>query len=526
VIGNATYQNASSLTNTVNDAAAMARMFQKAGFDVVESRTDLGVVEFKRALREFMFTAQDADIAVVYFAGHGIEIRGSNYLIPVDAKLRSDYDADDEAVSLERLILAVEPVKQLRLIILDACRDNPFLRRMQRAFAARAVTGGLATVEPSAGNTLIAYAAKAGSVSYDGAGPNSPFTTSLMKYLFEPGLDIRIAFGRVRDEVMKMTANRQEPFVYGSLGGTTIALVKAPDQPAPALARPGSGDSRYDIQRDYEFAERIGTQQAWESFLQAHSTGYYAGLARAQLAKLKETAEKAVPSVIASREPQNRDDSESVSRAPPPKDQSKSDPKVQPPKEQAKSEPKVPPPKEQVKSEPKAQRMDRQAKLEPKPEEDDLKAAPAVSAIVVDPCKQEEEKLARLRANPVRDEIIRLERELTCKRLKLQVVRLRESVVGELPAATGATAVAPAIPIEDTANSPPQSGVGAAVPQPKQDGGNAAARRPDDCQKDQETLVRLRAVPTRADVARFERELSCERLRPQVLRLRESLGVD
>jgi hypothetical protein len=170
--------------------------------------------------------------------------------------------------------------------------------------------------------------------------------------------------------------------------------------------------------------------------------------------------------------------------------------------------------------------MDRQAKLEPKPEEDDLKAAPAVSAIVVDPCKQEEEKLARLRANPVRDEIIRLERELTCKRLKLQVVRLRESVVGELPAATGATAVAPAIPIEDTANSPPQSGVGAAVPQPKQDGGNAAARRPDDCQKDQETLVRLRAVPTRADVARFERELSCERLRPQVLRLRESLGVD
>lgn len=526
VIGNAAYQNASSLTNTVNDAAAMTRMFEKAGFDVVESRTDLGVVEFKRALREFMFTAQDADIAVVYFAGHGIEIRGSNYLIPVDAKLRSDYDADDEAISLERLILAVEPVKQLRLIILDACRDNPFLRRMQRAFAARAVTGGLATVEPSAGNTLIAYAAKAGSVSYDGAGPNSPFTTSLMKHLFEPGLDIRIAFGRVRDEVMKTTTNRQEPFVYGSLGGTTIALVKAPDQPAPALARVGSGDSRYDIQRDYEFAERIGTQQAWESFLQAHSTGYYAGLARAQLAKLKETAEKAVPSVIAAREPQNRDDSESVSRAPPPKDQLKSEPKVQPPRDQAKSEPKVQPPADQAKSEPKPQRKDRQARLEPKPEEDDLKVAPAASAIAVDPCKQEEEKLARLRANPVRDEIIRLERELTCKRLKLQVVRLRESVVGELPAATGATAVAPAIPIEDTANNLPQSGVSAAVPQPKQDGGNAAARRPDDCQKDQETLVRLRAVPTRADVARFERELSCERLRPQVLRLRESLGVD
>ena len=88
VIGNAAYQNAAGLSNTVNDATAMANLFVKAGFDVVELRSDLGVVEFKRAIRDFMFTARDADIAVVYFAGHGIEIRGSNYLIPVDAKLR------------------------------------------------------------------------------------------------------------------------------------------------------------------------------------------------------------------------------------------------------------------------------------------------------------------------------------------------------------------------------------------------------------------------------------------------------
>jgi hypothetical protein len=493
VIGNAAYQNASGLTNTVSDAKAMARMLEKARFDVVELRTDLGVVEFKRALREFMFTAQDADIAVVYFAGHGIEIRGSNYLIPVDAKLRSDYDADDEAISLERLILAVEPVKQLRLIILDACRDNPFLRRMQRTLAVRAVTGGLATVEPSAGNTLIAYAAKAGSVSYDGAGPNSPFTTALMKNLFEPGLDIRIALGRVRDEVMKMTANRQEPFVYGSLGGSTIALVKAAEPPAVASGRTGSSASRYDIQRDYEFAERIGTQQAWESFLQVHSTGYYAGLARAQLAKLNETAEKALPPVIASRDPQNRDDSDSTPRAPPQKDQ--------------------------------------QAKLEPKPSEDFRESFPGPAApapvIAVDSCKQEQEKLARLRAKPVRDEIIRLERELTCERLRLQVVRLRESVVGDLPAAPGAAAVAPAVPIEgDDGDRTPQSNTIESTPQPKQDSKKAASSRSSDpCQRDQETLVRLRASPVRKDVLRFERDLACERLRPQVLRLRESLGI-
>ena len=237
VIGNAAYQNASGLANTVSDAKTMTGLFAKAGFDVVESRSDLGVVEFKRAVREFIYTARDADIAVVYFAGHGIEIRGSNYLIPVDAKLRSDYDADDEAVSLERIILAVEPVKQLRLIIIDACRDNPFIRNMQRTLAARAVTGGLATVEPNTGNTLIAYAAKAGSVSYDGSGPHSPFTTALMKHIAEPGLDVRIALGRVRDEVMKMTANRQEPFVYGSLGGTTIALVRVADPPTHSPLR-------------------------------------------------------------------------------------------------------------------------------------------------------------------------------------------------------------------------------------------------------------------------------------------------
>lgn len=490
VIGNAVYQNAPGLTNTISDAKAMTRMLEKSGFDVVESRTDLGVVEFKRALRDFMFTARDADIAVVYFAGHGIEVRGSNYLIPVDAKLRSDYDADDEAISLERLILAVEPVKQLRLIILDACRDNPFLQRMQRTLAVRAMTGGLATVEPSAGNTLIAYAAKAGSVSYDGAGPNSPFTTALMKHLFEPGLDIRIAFGRVRDEVMKVTANQQEPFVYGSLGGATIALVKAADPPALASGRAGPSDSRYDIQRDYEFAERIGTQQAWESFLKVYSTGYYAGLARAQLAKLNETAEKALPPVIASRDPQNRDDSEPPERAPPQREQ--------------------------------------QARLEPKPSEDVRESfpAPAAPVIAVDSCKQEQEKLARLRARPERDEIIRLERELTCQRLRLQVVRLRESVVGELPAGTGAAAIAPAVPIEDDGGRAPPSFVSDSAPPPKPDSTKAAALRSTDaCRRDQETLVRLRANPARNDVLRFERELACERLRPQVLRLRESLGI-
>ncbi len=499
IIGNAAYQIASPLTNTVNDAKAMANLFTKAGFDVVESRTDLGVVEFKRTIRDFMFTARDADIAVVYFAGHGIEVRGSNFLIPVDAKLRSDYDADDEAIALERLILAVEPVKQLRLIILDACRDNPFIKRMQRNLAARAVTGGLASVEPSTGNTLIAYAAKAGSMSFDGAGPNSPFTTALVRHLVEPGLDIRIALGRVRDEVMKETGNRQEPFVYGSLGGTTIALVPPAAEPAKA----GPVETRYDIQRDYEFAERVGTQKAWESFLQVHSTGYYAGLARAQLAKLNQTAEKALPPVIASGEPPARNDSASSPRKSSPPVIAAGEPQA---RNESASAPKKPPPSEQ------------RAKLEPKPAQEII--PPPAPTAVADPCKRDQEKLTRLRADPVRDDIIRLERELGCERLRPQVVRLRESVVGDLPAAADKTPVGPATAIQHGGEAESREQV-----QQRQTSDEPRVSA-DPCTRDQDRLARLRALPVRDEVLRFERELACERLRPQVIRLRESVGAN
>src|SRR4029077_845442 len=116
----------------------------------------------------FANSARDADIAVVYYAGHGIEIDGSNYLIPTDAKLERDTDVFDEALSLDRILVAVEPARQLRLVILDACRDNPFSKTMKRTVASRGIGRGLAQVEPSSPNTLIAYSAKAGSMAQDG----------------------------------------------------------------------------------------------------------------------------------------------------------------------------------------------------------------------------------------------------------------------------------------------------------------------------------------------------------------------
>lgn len=281
VIGNGAYQNVAKLSNPHKDATAIANLFKKAGFDWVQMRQDVGNLDFKRALREFMDAATDADIAVVYYAGHGIQVRDMNYMIPVDAKLATEIDAEDEAVSLDRIVTALEPAKRLRLVILDACRDNPFQRNMKRRVTMRAApSGGLAKMEPMLGDTLIAYAAKAGSTAEDGDGAaNSPFAAALLKHLAEPGLDIRLAFGRVRDEVLKLTANKQEPFVYGSLGGSNIALIPAPAGPKAAPLA--------DVKGDYELVERIGSKKAWEVFLNTHKTGLYAELARAQLAKLQ-----------------------------------------------------------------------------------------------------------------------------------------------------------------------------------------------------------------------------------------------
>src|SRR5262249_40874068 len=145
----------------------------------------------------------------------------------------------DEAISLDRVLRAIESARRLRLVILDACRTNPF--PMKRS--TRAVGRGLAVVEPTRADTLVAFAAKAGSIASDGRGLNSPFTAALLRHIATPGLDIRLALGQVRDTVMASTSPRQEPFVYGSLGGRTISIVDASLGPAntPGTTVPPAG---------------------------------------------------------------------------------------------------------------------------------------------------------------------------------------------------------------------------------------------------------------------------------------------
>ncbi|GMO12855.1 MULTISPECIES: caspase family protein [unclassified Bradyrhizobium] len=284
VIANSAYQHAPSLANPVNDGAVMAKTLKEAGFSSVDFRHDLSALDTRRVLREFADATRNADIAVVYYAGHGIEVEGSNYLIPVDAKLERDTDVYDEALSLDRVLVAVEPAKQLRLVILDACRDNPFGKTMKRTVAARGIGRGLAQVEPTSPNTLIAYSAKAGFTAQDGDGANSPFTVALSKHLTTPGLDVRRAFGFVRDDVLKSTGNKQEPFVYGSLGGEDVPLVPVKVTAAATVAP--APNPQADIRRDYELALQVGNKAAWAAFLAQHPDGFYASLAKLQVEKI------------------------------------------------------------------------------------------------------------------------------------------------------------------------------------------------------------------------------------------------
>src|SRR6516165_5594681 len=285
ILGNSKYQNVSRLTNPANDAAMLADTLRKANFDTVMLRNDLSATEMRRTLREFGDKARNADVAVLYYAGHGIEIDGNNYLIPVDAVLERDADVYDEAIGLDRVLIAVEPAKQLRLIILDACRGNPFAKTMKRTIAMRGIGQGLAKVEPTNPNTMIAFAAKAGFTALDGdqGQRNSPYAAALAAHVTTPGLDLRKAFGFVRDDVLKATVNRQEPFIYGSLGGDDVALIPspAPGAPAPTVADPSAA-----IRHDYELAERVGTKEAWDSFIATYPDGFYAKLAQAQRNKL------------------------------------------------------------------------------------------------------------------------------------------------------------------------------------------------------------------------------------------------
>lgn len=241
VIGIAAYQNIQTLDNTVNDARLIADTLTGIGFDVTRV-VDAGYQDLRAALDTFAFRSETADLALIYFAGHGVEVQGENYLIPADADVQSNRDIQRQSVSLDDLLATVDRARVMRIVILDSCRNNPFgdfLDPTDPSPAAdadaRAVArggGGLAVPSPDRG-TLVAFAARDGQVALDGTGDNSPFALALAEKMKLPGVEISLMFRQVRDAVLDATYNLQEPHTYGSLSGVPFYLAGAPDGSDP-----------------------------------------------------------------------------------------------------------------------------------------------------------------------------------------------------------------------------------------------------------------------------------------------------
>jgi hypothetical protein len=244
VIGNSSYENVPFLPNPINDAADLSAALKRMDFSV-RTLTNVRYDEMRKELIAFGERASGADVAVIFFAGHGIQMGGDNWLIPVDARLATDLNVSNEAIGLQSLTRAVSNTARLGLVILDACRINPFVARMTSTNMSRAVDRGFSRVEPS-DNVLVAYAARDGTTAADGSGRNSPFTRALLDNVETPGLEVGFLFRKIRDDVLKATNRQQQPFVYGSLSGEQIFLkssastevANAAQQPTPAV--PGS----------------------------------------------------------------------------------------------------------------------------------------------------------------------------------------------------------------------------------------------------------------------------------------------
>ena len=215
VIANSAYEHVAALRNPASDGKALAATLRGLHFEVREAY-DVNLSGFGKLLKDFGDLAEGADWAVIYFAGHGMEIAGTNYLIPVDARLELQRHVEDEAMPLARVLGKVAGAGKMQLVILDACRNNPFVAKMrQTGKTTRSIAPGLASIEPESG-VLVAYAARDGTTALDGES-NSPFLEALVKHIGEPGLEINLLFRKVRDEVLTKTNRQQEPFTYGSL---------------------------------------------------------------------------------------------------------------------------------------------------------------------------------------------------------------------------------------------------------------------------------------------------------------------
>ncbi len=280
VIGNSAYRNTPALPNPRNDAAAMADALQKLGF-VVHSGLDLDRAATEQALRAFGGALGDADVALFYYAGHGLQVDTKNYIVPVDARLADENDLPFEAVDLTLVLSLMERRPRTNLVFLDACRDNPLAQNLARSMGASrstAVSRGLAIAESGIG-TLLVYATQPGNVALDGSGAHSPFTQGLLDYIATPDIEVRQMLTRVRSEVLQATGGKQVPWDHSSLTGDFFFVPRG-----AAVATPPVTPS---ADRELAFWESVKDSHDpadFQAYLDQYPAGTFAALARNRLA--------------------------------------------------------------------------------------------------------------------------------------------------------------------------------------------------------------------------------------------------
>lgn len=225
VIGNSDYTAVSKLPNPVNDARAIGEALTAVGFEVT-LLINLPKTDFDAKLADFSDASANADIALVYYAGHGIEMNGQNYLIPVDAKLQADTRVRFETVSLDDILAAIQPARKLKIVLIDACRNNPFAKAMKRSLGKRSIGRGLAPMEAE-DNVLVSYAAAPGQEADDGEGDHSPYAAAFLTHIATPGVELSKLFRLVGDEVRSKTKGEQKPYLDLSLPAEDIFLHQA-----------------------------------------------------------------------------------------------------------------------------------------------------------------------------------------------------------------------------------------------------------------------------------------------------------
>jgi uncharacterized caspase-like protein len=533
VVGNSQYKNPSLvLLNPKNDAEDVAAVLRTLDFEVIVA-VDAGKRALDLAMTQFARLATNADAALFFYAGHALQYQGRNYLMPTDAELEDEISLRYQMMLIDDVRVGLERAGGVKIMILDACRNNPVVDSLKRKMvgASRNVDAvrGLARIDKAEG-LIVAYATAADEVAADGTGRNSPFTSALLKRLQEPGLEIGKMFRRIAADVNDQTKGQQRPEIYVSLIDEYYLNQKdrpvwdqIKDSADPAafrdfVARFPSSPRASDAQYRLQMLERLARERQLERE-RAENEAVRAKLAAAEreradreAAARREAEEQRAKLAVAERE---RTEREAAQRREAEEQRAKL---AATERERSEREAVARRQAEEQRAKAEAERQ-KQAALAPLPQPTYVAPAPMTQEQA---CKRDEERLVRLRASQVRDEVIRFERELGCERLRPQVVRLRESIAAEGERAEREAAKLPQTePQRPKADAEPQRAAEreATVKAPP-----LSVPQDQACKRDEERLARLRASQARDEVIRFERELGCERLRPQVVRLRESLG--